>query len=211
MKGGVKSLNKFIDDIFDALKKQVDEAAEGAAHIKRGKYLGQALEEVDFQKINKYLKSLDVDLQIGKGKGIFEVEGFFYPSGNPVTLKPNQAAMFITDGMKMKLVLRENATIYEILHELMHFRDCQQTGMKAFYKKSLVDREKYVYDKMVEHVKYLNRKEIEHAEWYINKNYYEFGVKDVNDNLLQEKLPFKSQNIPKKRQGVNVDQILNLK
>lgn len=52
----------------------------------------------------------------------------------PLLLEAHNAAMFVTDGIKMKLVLRENATIYEVLHELMHMRDCQKIGMKFFYK-----------------------------------------------------------------------------
>ncbi len=150
-------------------------------------------------------------MQIGKGAGAFEVKGFFLKSGNPLMLEAHNAAMFVTDGIKMKLILRENATVYETLHELMHMRDCQQVGMKAFMQKSLVEREKFVYDKMVEYQKYLNRKELEHAEWYINWNYGKFGNTDNLGNPIKEILPFNLDDIPKKRQEVNVDKILNLK
>jgi len=150
-------------------------------------------------------------LQVGKGKGLIEVDGYFYPSGNVVTLKPNEAAMFITNGTKMKLVIRENATIYELLHELMHMRDCQKIGMKQFLQKPLVDREKYVYDKIVEYAKFLNRKELEHAEWYINLHYNKVGKTDNIGNQIKEVLPFNLNDIPKKRQEINIDKILNLK
>ncbi|WP_312171437.1 zincin-like metallopeptidase toxin domain-containing protein, partial [Chryseobacterium sp.] len=131
--------------------------------------------------------------------------------GNPLMLEAHNAAMFVTDGVKMKLILRENATIYETLHELMHMRDCQQIGMKAFMQKSLVEREKFVYDKMVEYQKYLNRKELEHAKWYINDRYHKYGVTDNLGNPIKETLPSNLDDIPKKRQKVNLDIILNLK
>ncbi|KMQ69924.1 hypothetical protein ACM39_02470 [Chryseobacterium sp. FH2] len=111
----------------------------------------------------------------------------------------------------MKLILRENATVYEFLHELMHLRDCQNLGKSVFLEKDLVNREKYVYDKMVEYSKYLNREELEHAEWYINDRYDKFGVTDNAGNPIKEKLPFDLKDIPKKRQGVNINTIMNLK
>jgi hypothetical protein len=72
-------------------------------------------------------------------------------------------------------------------------------------------REKYVYDKMVEYAKYMNREELKHAERYINKYYKDFGITDASGNPIQEILPFNLNDIPKKRQEVNIDKILNLK
>ena len=109
------------------------------------------------------------------------------------------------------MVIREDSTVYELLHELMHFRDCQQIGVKAFMQKPLVAKEKFVFDKMMEHSKYLKRQELEHAEWYINSKYKEFGITDNLGNPLQEKLLFDLRDIPKKRQGISIDQILTLK
>lgn len=150
-------------------------------------------------------------MQNGKDTRAFEVEGFFLKSGNPLMLEAHNAVMFVTDEIKMKLILRENATLYETLHELMHMRDCQQIGMKAFMQKSLVEREKFVYDKMVEYSKYLNKEELKHAEIYINKYYKNFGVTDASGNPVKEVLPFNVNDITKKRQKVNMYQILNLK
>jgi len=182
-----------------------------ASLLRRGKYLGQILDDADFIRIENYLKKIKVELQIGNGKGIIEVEGYFLKSGKPLLLEPHNAAMFVTDGVKMKIILRENATVYEVLHELMHMRDCQNIGMKAFMNKSLIEREKFVYDKMVEYSKYLNRKELKHAEWYINDRYYKYGITDNLGNPIKETLPSNLDDIPKKRQEVNIDIILNLK
>lgn len=66
-------------------------------------------------------------------------------------------------------------------------------------------------DKMVEYAKYLNKKELEHAEWYINKNYYDFGITDNLGNQLKEILPFDLNRIPSKRQEIDIDKILKLK
>lgn len=169
-----------------------------ASLLRRGKYLGQILDDADFIRIENYLKKIKVELQIGNGKGIIEVEGYFLKSGKPLLLEPHNAAMFVTDGIKMKIILRENATVYETLHELMHMRDCKATSMQSFMQKTLVDREKYVCDKMIEHSKYLNRKEVEHAERYINKNYKDYGITDNLGNPIKEILPFNLDDIPKK-------------
>ncbi|TGD58596.1 zincin-like metallopeptidase toxin domain-containing protein [Flavobacterium humi] len=218
-KNGWKGFKQFLenllknktDDIVQEEGKVLDEAFDGVSLINRGKYLGQVLEEIDIQKIKAFLTTHNVDLQIGKGDGIIEVTEYFYPSGNIVKLHPHQAAMFITNGETMKLVLREKATLYEAFHELMHFRDCQKIGKKAFLKKPLVEREKYVYDKMVRYSEYLNKKELKHAEDYINFHYYEARLTDNIGNPLKEVLPLNLDSFPKKRQEINIDKILKLK
>lgn len=65
--------------------------------------MGQILDDADFIKIENYLKQLKVELQIGKGAGAFEVEGFFLKSGNPLMLEAHNAAMFVTDGIKIEI------------------------------------------------------------------------------------------------------------
>lgn len=208
---GFQELLTFLKKGWPTIKKSIDESFEGAALIKRGRYIGQVLEEADILLVERFLKNFKVDFQLGKAKGIVEVDGYFYPSGNVVTLKPNQAAMFITDGISMRFVIRENATTYEVLHELMHFRDCMKTGKKAFLKKPLVDKEKYVYDKIIEYKQYINRRELKHAENYINYHLKEASVTDKVGNPVVEVLPFNLNDIPKKRQRVNINKILNLK
>lgn len=83
--------------------------------------------------------------------------------------------------------------------------------MNFFLQKPLVDREKYVYDKIVEFAKYLNKKELKHAEDYINWHYGKIGKTDSFGNPIKEILPFNLDDIPKKRQEINIDKILNLK
>ncbi|AZA78817.1 hypothetical protein EG347_15530 [Chryseobacterium sp. G0186] len=208
---GFQELLTFLKKGWPTIKKSIDESFEGVSLIKRGRYIGQVLEEADILLVEKFVKNFNVDFQLGKAKGAVEIDGYFYPSGNVVTLKPNQAAMFITDGISMKFVIRENATTYEVLHELMHFRDCMKTGKEAFYKKPLLDREKYVYDKIIEYRKYVNRRELIHAEDYINEHLYKARKTDKVGNPIVEVLPFNVNDIPKKRQKVNLNKIINLK
>ena len=216
---GWKGFKQFLNNLFksktdDVVKnegKVLDEIHDGASLVNRGRYLGQILSEIDIQKIKSFLTKHKVDLQISEGGGVVDVLDYFYPSGNVVKLQAHQAAMFITDGQKMKLVLRNNATLYEAFHELMHFRDCQNLGKKAFLNKHLVDREKFVYDKMIEYSKYLNRDEIAHAKNYINFHYKDVGKTDHLGNPIEEILPFDLNKIPKKRKIVNIDKILKLK
>ncbi|AQX87186.1 hypothetical protein I6H88_10255 [Elizabethkingia bruuniana] len=195
----------------DRIKKRLERKNKPASFLDRGKYLGQSLSLDDLFKIEDYLRNLKVDFQLGEGKGVFNVNGYYTKSGKPVVLESHNAAMFITDGKNMKLILRENATIYEFLHELMHFRDCQNLGPAAFIEKKIVPREKFVYDKIVEYSRYLNRDELEHAEWYMNQKYYDFGMTDNLGNPLVEKLPIDLKSIPKKRQGVSINKIITLK
>lgn len=205
----LSNFTKWVDDVLARGGKGAKRVE--IALLRRGKYLGQIINEADFIQIESYLKQLKVELQIGIGAGAFEVEGFFLKSGKPLMLEAQNAAMFVTDGIKMKLILRENATIYETLHELMHMRDCQKIGMKEFMNTSPVKREKFVYEKMIEHSKFLNSRELKHAEWYINKYNKRYGVTDNLGNSLIEKLPFDLKDVPKKRQEVNINVILNLK
>jgi Metallopeptidase toxin 4 len=224
-KRGLKGFLRWIEALIQEIKvgkkaKNVDElleeAEKGAAFIKRGKYLGQVLEDIDIEKLKAFLKKSNVDFQIGPGSGIFEVEGYFYASGNLFKMEAKNAALFITDGTKMKLVLRENATVYELLHELMHYNHCKTLGIKKYYDlgkqgfNGTIIRERYVYDKILDNAEYLNREELKHAERYLNGYYKEYGITDNLGNPTRAKLPFDLNIIPKKRQEINIDKILNL-
>ncbi|MEC4004911.1 hypothetical protein OX283_009610 [Flavobacterium sp. SUN052] len=118
------------------LSKQIDELVEESKKVaeisllNRGRLAGQILDEVAISKVESFISKNKVELQIGNEKGIFDVEGYFYPSGKTVIMEPHNAAMFITDGLKMKMVLRENATVLEFLHKFMHFNHCKSLGVR---------------------------------------------------------------------------------
>lgn len=169
--------------------------------------------------IENYLGRYNVDLQIGKGSGSFDVDGYFTKSGKPVQLESHNAAMFITDGTNWKMILREDATVYEFLHEFMHFRHCKKLGKKTYLKlgnsagERTGLRERFVYDKMVQYKKYLSKSELQHAEAYMNRVYKQHGIDfpPGSGNVAKVELPFDVNSITKKRQPVNIDKILQLK
>ncbi|MFL0152671.1 zincin-like metallopeptidase toxin domain-containing protein, partial [Tenacibaculum maritimum] len=199
---------KFTKSLDKLVKKgesnEIIEYLDGVAEvvsIGRGRYLGQSLRALDFDFIRKFLIKNKVDLQIGKTKGTFEVEGYFYKSGNIMKMDYENAALFITDGKNMKLVLRENATVYELLHELMHFRHSKELGIKNYYNmlqaEGVLKTERYVFDKIVSNFKYLNKNELNHAERYINYYYKKLGVTDDLGSPIKIVLPFDINSIPK--------------
>lgn len=205
-----KHLAKLSDKIVDF--KRVAEGAE----IIRGRYLGQVLEAADIDAVKNYLKKYNVDIQIGSGTGAFEVAGYFAKNGDVLKMPDSAAAMFITDGKNWKLVLRESATTYELLHEMMHFRQCKSIGKMKYLKytastpmERTILRERYVFDKMMQHRKYINREELEHAKRYMNRVYKDGELYGLSPNNVD--FDFIISSIPKKRQPVSIDKILKLK
>ena len=208
------------DDITDAVVKLHLEEVADAVFIRRGRYLGQALDDIHFEKIRVFLKKFKVDLQIGPSKGSFKVEDYFYSSGKVFEMRPQNAALFITNGKTMRLVLRKNSTTYELLHELMHLRHSQKLGLSNYYslgKQGLngtIIRERYVFDKLMEHAKYLNKSEVIDAKNYVNWNYNQLRKTDEIGNPIPPtivEIPFDINSIPKKRQGINIDNLFKLK
>ena len=198
------------DDVINHL----EDVAE-VSLLNRGKLAGQILDGLAISKIKSFLSKNKVELQIGKQNGIFEVDGYFYPTGKTVIMESHNAAMFITDGIKMKMVLREDATVLEFLHEFMHFNHCKSLGIKNYYNlkgvDGLITRERYVFDKLMEHKQYLNREELVEAKGYMNYYYETYGISDNLGNPLRADFNFDIKLIPKKRQEVNIDKLLNLK
>ena len=203
---------KFVDELLNGVgeKNRLDnidnylEEYNGASAIVRGRYRGQVIDKVSLSKISDYLKKLNVELQIGPAEGYVKVDGFVYPSGKVVVLEPDQAALFIADGIKKRIVLREKATVYEFLHELMHLRDCEIRGVMGFKSITTYQKEKFVFEKMLYYRKFLNRREVHHAKDYIDVVCYRYGYEDLNE------FGFNINTIPLKRQKININKILNL-
>ena len=59
-------------------------------------------------------------------------------------LPPNVAAGF--DGVKRELILRRNATEFEVWHELSHLRQYQRIGPEAYNSLTRVQKEQFVFD-----------------------------------------------------------------
>ncbi|MEC4004912.1 hypothetical protein OX283_009615 [Flavobacterium sp. SUN052] len=91
----------------------------------------------------------------------------------------------------------------------------QKFRCKKYYNLKGVDgliaRERHVFDKLMEHKQYLNSEELVDAKEYMNKNYKDYGITDNAGNPISVDFNFDISQIPKKRQEVNIDKLLNLK
>ncbi|WP_408048495.1 zincin-like metallopeptidase toxin domain-containing protein [Tenacibaculum halocynthiae] len=162
----------------------------------RGRRLGQKLTKSDFRKIKKFLKNHKVELEIHPKESSNIIEGFFLQNGKKAKMPTNAAAIFITDGEKMKIVLREQATVYEFFHEFMHYRHSQDIGLKEFLKLGGRDtygefiKEHWVYNILLKHKEYLTKSELKHALEYINETVrYKFGKEPLDFEFDIEKIP----------------------
>ena len=133
-------------------------------------------------KLRLHLKTMfDVDLQVIGNDGSNVIEGYFTASGQPFEMSPRAAAVYVTDGVKRKIVLREGATVYELFHEFMHFRHSQELGLDGYLRlggrnsRGELLKEQYVYDKIVEHKELFTFTELKHAHDYLNTVYKRFG------------------------------------
>ncbi len=158
-----------------------------------------------------------VELRVAPSRGAFEIDGYINRAGKVAVLEPGSAAMFITDGKKMALIIRENATVLELLHESLHYWHCKSLGKlrwynltKNSYSAGVVLRERFVFDKLMEHRRYLNRNELIEAKDYINSIYNKYGVTDEVGNPFKVDFDFEISKIPNKKQEVSIAKILNL-
>ncbi len=110
----------------------------------------------------------------------------------------------------MKIVLREEATVYEFFHEFMHYRHSQQLGLKQYLSlgghgtTGELIKEQWVFDKLIENSKYLTKGEIEHAWKYLNKRVYPKFGKDPID------LPFDNNKVPEIKKDIKLHDILKI-
>lgn len=176
----------------------------------RGRRFGQRLTKSNLKLLKKWLKRKGVDLELHPANGSYTIEGFFL-NGNPVKMPKGAAALFITNGKKMKIILREGATVYEFFHEFMHFRHAKKVGLKKYLalggKDTLGElaKEQLVFEKLIEYRKYLTKKELKHALWYINdKIRYKFGEDPLS-------FDFDIKKIPNVRREVRMSELINKK
>ncbi|UMY66469.1 MULTISPECIES: zincin-like metallopeptidase toxin domain-containing protein [unclassified Flavobacterium] len=206
---------KALEEI-DEFAEHLDEVAE-AANIERGRLQGQRIDAKGIQVAREIFEKRMVELRVAPSQGAFEIEGYMNRAGKVVILEPGSAAMFITDGKKMALIIRENATVLELLHESLHYWHCKSLGKlrwynltKNSYSAGVVARERFVFDKLMEHRGYLNRNELIEAKDYMNSTYKRYGVTDELGNPLQVDFDFDISKIPNKRQEASIAKILNL-
>lgn len=181
----------------------------------RGRRLGQKLRKVDIEYLTKELKRLKVELQLHPLEGSFQIEGFFV-EGVPAMMPEGAAALFITDGTKMKIVLREEATVYEFFHEFMHYNHSQALGLKKYLSLGgrgtlgELEKEQMVFDMLMKNKEYLTKSEIVHAIDYMNNPNPRFGVRS---RFGKPPIPidFDVDKIPKVRKEIKVKDILKIR
>ena len=172
--------------------------------------LGQLLLKEDLIKIENKLKQLGCEFDIFPSKGEFDVgEDFVDKLGNHLKLPELKIGFFYTD-KKMKMALREGATVYDFFHEFMHLQHSKKLGLKKYNKLGGAGtpggliKEINVFDKVIENKELFTRDEISHALRYINKELFLWGKNPVT-------LKFDLNKIPKVRKEVNIETILNKK
>lgn len=177
----------------------------------RGRRGGQRISKSQMNKIQEALKKLGVDLELHPLNGSQTIKGFYVRKGVPAKMPEGAAAIFITDGDKMKIVLRKGATIYEFFHEFMHFRHAQTLGLKKYLdlggKGTIGElvKEQWVFDKLMENFNLLTKDEIGHALWYINER-----VRASFDKapIIPD---FEISKIPSIRKEIRINDIINTK
>lgn len=182
----------------------------------RGRRLGQKLRKVDIEYLIKELKKLKVELELHPLEGSLPIEGFFVREGVPAMMPERAAAIFITDGTKMKIVLREEATIYEFFHEFMHYRHSQVLGLEKYLSLGgrgtlgELEKEQWVFDMLMKNKDYLTKSEIVHAFDYINNPNPSLGVR-ARFGKDPVSVDFDINKIPEVRKEIKASEILKIK
>lgn len=182
----------------------------------RGRRLGQRLRKVDIEYLTKELKKLKIELQLHPLEGSFQIEGFFVREVVPAMMPEGAAALFITDGTKMKIVLREEATVYEFFHEFMHYNHSQALGLKKYLSLGgrgtlgELEKEQMVFDMLMKNKEYLTKSEVSHAIDYMNNPNPRFGVR-ARFGKPPIPIDFDVDKIPKVRKEIKVKDILKIR
>lgn len=176
----------------------------------RGRKLGQRISKSQIKRIKNYLKKLGVDLEIHPEKSSLSIKGYYLPNGSPAIMPNAAAAMFITDGTNMKIVLRKGVTNYEFFHEYIHFRHSKQLTLKKYLSLGgrgtfgELEKELFVFEKLMQNKHLLTREEIKHAKSYINRVLNRFGKEPMTLN-------FQLDEIPAIRKEIKIDELLNIR
>ncbi|NHN25546.1 hypothetical protein FIA58_007640 [Flavobacterium jejuense] len=203
-------LAKQIDELVEESKKvlEIDYLANVSG---RGRRLGQKWSKSSLNELANYLKKQKVDFELFPEKGSFEIKGFFDVNGNPAIFPDGKQAAFVYTAKEAKFIVRDGATLYETLHELMHLKHSKKIGLKEYYllggyqSTGELIKEQLVFNKMIEFKDYLTREELIHSLDYLNDNIY--GLRGIDPIQFD----FDIRKIPEVRKVINIKQILNLK
>ena len=203
-------LSKQIDELVEESKKvaELDYLANVSG---RGRRLGQRWSNSSLNQLANYLKKQKVDFEIFPEKGSFEIKDFFDVDGMPAILTNGKQAAFVYTAKEAKFVVRDGATLFETLHEFMHFKHSKKIGLKNYHSLGGADtagellKEQHVFDKMIEYKDLLTKDELKWSLAYLNK--YIYNPRGINPIDFS----FDINKIPEVRKEIDIRSIFNLK
>jgi hypothetical protein len=177
----------------------------------RGRRLGQKLSKSVIDDLVDYLKKQSCDFEIFPVNGSHEIKNFIGPNGKPLIFEQGKQAAFVYTSTRMKFAVREGATVYETLHEFIHFKHAKSIGLAKYHSLGGANtageliKEQRIFDKMIENKDLLTRKELKQALNYLNDDIYKIrGIDPIE-------LPFDINKIPEVRKEIDIKTIFNLK
>lgn len=178
---------------------------------RRGRRLGQKLSKSAINDLINYLKKEGLAFEIFPERGAFEIKDFIGSDGKNLIMTKITQAAFVYTNKKAKFCVREGATIYEFLHEFMHFKHSKDLGLENYHSlggygtSGELIKEKLVFDKMIEYKEFLTREELKSALEYLNKDIYNIrGLDPISFN-------FDINKIPEVRKEVDIKKLFHLK
>jgi hypothetical protein len=205
-------------------QKELDEIDEFAEHLDevaqvdnlervsgRGRRLGQKLSKSGLNDLVNYLKKEGLDFEVFPEKGSFEIKDFLGSDGKPLIMRETTQAAFVYTSNKAKFCVREGVTVYETLHELIHFKHSKSLQLTQYHSLGVYGtageliKEQFVFDKMIEYKDFLTRKEMKAALKYLNDDvFYRYGKNPI-------KFDFDINKIPEVRKEIDIKKLFNLK
>ncbi|NHN25540.1 hypothetical protein FIA58_007610 [Flavobacterium jejuense] len=177
----------------------------------RGRRLGQKWSKSSLNELANYLKKQKVDFELFPEKGSFKIKGFFDENGNPAIFPDGKQAAFVYTANEAKFIVRDGATLFETLHELIHMKHAKKIGLKKYHSlggyqtSGELIKEQLVFDNLMKYKSFLTKEEVKWSLTYLNEYIYSIrGIEPIQLN-------FNINTIPDVRKEVNIKEILNIK
>ena len=202
---------KQIDEFSDHLEEIADLDNLGKGVSGRGRRLGQRLSKSALNDLVNYLKREGVAFEIFPEKGAFEIKDFIGANGKNLIMQSATQAAFVYTNKSSKFCVREGVTVFEFLHEFIHFKHSRKLGLEKYHSlggygtAGELVKEKLVFDKMVEYKDFLTKKELERSLEYLNEDIYHIrGIDPIS-------FDFDINKIPEVRKEIDIKQLFHLK
>lgn len=160
---------------------------------------------MNLSKLISYLKKEGLVFEIFPERGAFDIKDFIGANGKNLVMTEVTQAAFVYTSKKAKFCLREGVTIYEFLHEFMHFKHSKKIGLVEYHSLGGYGTSgELIKEKLVEYREFLTRDELKNALGYLNKDIYDkIGIEPISFN-------FDINKIPEVRKEVDIKQLFHL-